>query len=43
MLASPGNTVWDANVDSHTNPATFITYSGKYISDGVNTWFEVAK
>jgi hypothetical protein len=43
LMASPGNTIWDNNGNSYSNPATLTTYSGMYISDGVNTWFEVVK
>lgn len=43
LTVSPGNTLWDASGNSYSNPSTITTYSGMYISDGVNTWFEVAK
>jgi hypothetical protein len=43
LMASPNESIWDASGNSHSNPSTFTTYSGMYVSDGVNTWFEVAK
>lgn len=43
LLPPVGNTIWDASGNSHTNPSTMTTYSGQYISDGVNTWYEVTK
>ncbi len=43
LLPPVGNTIWDNSGNSHTNPGTMTTYSGMYISDGVNIWYEVTK
>ena len=43
LAPASGDTIWDNSGNSHTAPATMTTYNGIYISDGVNTWFEVLK
>jgi hypothetical protein len=42
LSPAPGNTLWDNSGNAYTYPATMASvYSGMFVSDGVNTWYQV--